>query len=275
VSQRISINDLTFKTLEVKIDVTPLYKVIDDFIAKSKSMNCLEIISEILSILKIPTEKDLEDYVRGLDDLVFRKLVTRIIVDEENNPIYRVLPENIDSFDKMRQTFLYIKTHSILINYIFDKLYNNGVDIYSCIVETLNKIPFFSKHVPFIDISITEHKQDHLVGSITILGLRIEDIIRDLLKNQGVDTLKTLPKGTVEEKSLGTLFYNEPKLKDILGDDLYNYLLVLLIRKEGENIRNILAHSLMSFEEYRKELSSLLIFVILLLMDKVMKIIYI
>ena len=83
MSQRISINDLTFKTLEVKIDVTPLYKVIDDFIAKSKSMNCLEIISEILSILKIPTEKDLEDYVRGLDDLVFRKLVTRIIVDEE------------------------------------------------------------------------------------------------------------------------------------------------------------------------------------------------
>lgn len=271
MSQNISINDLTFKTLEAKFDVTPLYKEIDNFILRSKSMNCLEIISKILSTLKIPTKKNLEDYVKGLEDLVSRKLFTRIIVDENNNPIYRVLPENRDSYDKMYYTFLCIKTHSILINYIFDELIKNNIDIYSCIINTLNKIPFFSEQIPFIETSIMEHKQNHFVASITILGLRIEDIIRDLLKSQKVDTLKTLPEGTVEEKSLSDLFYNERRTKGILSDDLYNYLLVLLIRKEGENIRNTLAHSLMSYEEYKKELSSLLIFVILLLIDKVME----
>ena len=219
--------------------------------------------------------KYLNDYVKSFEDLVSRKLFIKIIVDDKNNPILRVLPENRDSFDKMYHTFQHIKIQSILINDIFNKLNENKIDIYSCIIKTLNEIPFFSKHIPFIETSIMEHIQNHLVASITILGLRIEDIIRDLLKSQKVDTLKTFPEGTVEEKSLGALFYNEPRTKVILGDDLYNYLLVLLIIKEGENIRNRLAHSLMSYEEYRKELSSLLIFVILLLIDKVMEIIYI
>lgn len=269
MAQRIDIGNFTFKKIEASFDVTHLYSQIDIFIEKSQRQSCDQIITDIINILKPPTETELNFYVRSLDKLVSRKIFPIVVVDEENNPIYVVSTEDRDEFDKRRQIFLYIKTHALLSKDIFEKLESIGISIYECILEIMTSIPIFINHLPFIETALEEHKLSHFMASILILGLRIEEILRSMLKCIGVDTLRTLPDGTVEEKSLGRIFYSIPETKKILDTDLYNYLLVLLIRKEGENLRNRLAHSLTGYKEFNKELSSLLIFTLLLLIDRV------
>jgi len=86
------------------------------------------------------------------------------------------------------------------------------------------------------------------------------------LKRHGVNTLKKKEDGTVEEKTLGGIFKIR-QLREIISNDLYQYLRVLLIKKEGENIRNGLAHSLIDYNEFNEGLSSLFILA-LLFMDK-------
>ena len=113
-----------------------------------------------------------------------------------------------------------------------------------------------------INVAISEHINKHFIGSILILGLQIEGIIRSILSNQNVNTTITHSNGTIEEKSLGRLLGSR-RTKKILSEDLVEYLDVLLIRKEGANLRNRLAHALTRFEEYTEDLSSLLILTLL------------
>lgn len=267
MSEKIPLSNLSFTEVKVRADVTEIYEKIDKFAEESKGKDCKEVLDIVLGILELPVEKDVEAFVKKLGaKSVFSGLLNTIIVDEANNPIVIIPPEKKAEYDKTFRYLLYLKYYSLLSKDVFNKLKENGFPIFRCILQRLKSNPLLTEHFPFIERGVLEHIEGHFMASILILGLRIEGILRSILKKHGIDTLRVFNDGTVEEKTLGRLFgINE--LQKIIGSDLYQYLHVLLIKKEGENIRNGLAHSLIRYDDFNEELSSLLILT-LLFMDQ-------
>lgn len=84
------------------------------------------------------------------------------------------------------------------------------------------------------------------------LVLKLEGIIRDFCGLNGIKTFETFSKdgkNHVKEKSLNKLL-NEEKLEEILGKDDLLFLKILLIEQGGYNLRNEIAHSLLSTKNY-------------------------
>ncbi|MFA0834568.1 MAG: DUF4209 domain-containing protein [Methanobacterium formicicum] len=84
------------------------------------------------------------------------------------------------------------------------------------------------------------------------LVLKLEGIIRDFCALNGIKTFEIFSKkekSIVQEKSLNKLL-NEEKLEEILGKDDLLFLKILLVEQSGYNLRNEVAHSLLSSNNY-------------------------
>ncbi|MEF7637819.1 DUF4209 domain-containing protein [Bacillus thuringiensis] len=96
---------------------------------------------------------------------------------------------------------------------------------------------------------IREGLKNNYITSLSILIPQFENSIRYFLKQNGVSVTST--KGSVEEeKSLGILLGIE-QLEEVLGVNIVKDLQYLFDNKGGRNLRNRLAHGLMSEEEFR------------------------
>lgn len=84
------------------------------------------------------------------------------------------------------------------------------------------------------------------------LVLKLEGIIRDFCALNSIKTFEVISrkeKTTVQEKSLNKLL-NEKKLEEILGKNDLLFLKILLVEQSGYNLRNEVAHSLLSSNNY-------------------------
>ncbi len=86
------------------------------------------------------------------------------------------------------------------------------------------------------------------ISAAHILIPQIENSIRYLLDNQGEPTSKQLRDGTQEDNNLNKTLESE-ELKKLFSKDLIFDLQGLLIKKEGENLRNNLLHGRMDDDE--------------------------
>ncbi len=78
---------------------------------------------------------------------------------------------------------------------------------------------------------------------------QLESSVRYVLSRSGVIVSKLDSLGTQEEKDLGALLY-EPRLEELLGEDLVFDLQGLLVERFGINLRNKMAHGLMKHDEF-------------------------
>ncbi len=82
-----------------------------------------------------------------------------------------------------------------------------------------------------------------------LLVPQLENSIRHVLSRSGVIVSKIDSFGIQEEKDLGALL-REPKLEELLGEDLVFDLQGLLVERFGVNLRNRMAHGLMGDDEF-------------------------
>jgi len=87
------------------------------------------------------------------------------------------------------------------------------------------------------------------IASTHILGLQIENSIRYILNNQGVVTTSLSSEGIQEEIDINRLL-DFKELIPILGEDLIFDLKGLLISRFGDNLRNKIAHGLLSSKDF-------------------------
>lgn len=84
----------------------------------------------------------------------------------------------------------------------------------------------------------------------SLLVPQIENSLRFVLQQHGVIVSKHYSSGIQEECDLGDLLYKTPEIEKILGHDLLFDLKGLLHERFGSNLRNLLAHGLVSDAEY-------------------------
>ena len=90
---------------------------------------------------------------------------------------------------------------------------------------------------------------DFMVAS-SLLVPQIENSLRYVLQQRGVIVSKLDSEGIQEEYSLRTLLYKTPELREIFGEDLLFDLQGLLHERFGSNLRNRLAHGLITDNEF-------------------------
>ena len=89
------------------------------------------------------------------------------------------------------------------------------------------------------------------ISAVHILTPQLEDVIRHFLPALGLATTSTR-EGQEREKPLDVIFDDSGEhamLRQVLGDDLWSALRVVLIEKWGWNLRNQIGHGLVSEEE--------------------------
>ena len=91
---------------------------------------------------------------------------------------------------------------------------------------------------------------------MSLLVPQIESIVRTQLKKYGVKTTYTdFKKGGVEtENSIDSLI-RLPETKEIFGEDIVFEMDVLFCQPLGGNLRNKIAHGLMSYDEFFSDYS--------------------
>ena len=86
--------------------------------------------------------------------------------------------------------------------------------------------------------------RDDFVTALHLLVPQIENFVREVLKQAGVET-KTLDNDGIEnEKAMGSLI-QEPKANEVFGEDLAFELNSLFCDPAGPNLRNKVAHGLL------------------------------
>lgn len=98
-------------------------------------------------------------------------------------------------------------------------------------------------------------KRDFVSSSLYLIP-QIENSIRNLLEGNGyVITSKMSSSGVQKEKDLNELLVDDNVIK-IFGEDIIFVLRAVMTEEYGGNIRNLLAHGLLNYEQLQSSQSA-------------------
>ena len=187
-------------------------------------------------------------------------LLSREIIDDNGRTIASNSPSfSVDEKEREKafeeDMFSYAKSERILLveGLIKPSLYQLNLEHRIC----ENDLNFILKNNPCIP---EDRKQLFIIGLLAgfksdfvvathILGMQIENSIRYVLNNEGVITTSLSSEGIQEEIDLNRLL-DFPELIPIFGEDLIFDLKGLLINRFGDNLRNRIAHGLLSSNDF-------------------------
>jgi len=241
---------------EFSIDLT-------DFANKAISLitgkSLQEAILTLAFIEGVPKKEFIRQQVQNAQSPLL-SLISREIIDDNGRTIARNSSSfSVDEKDREKALeevmFSYAKSERGLIveGLIKPSLYQFNLEHRIC-EDDLN---FIVKNNPFIPEDrknlyikglLAGFKSDFIVAT-HILGMQIENSIRYVLNNEGVNTTSLSSEGIQEEIDINRLF-DFPELVPIFGEDLIFDLKGLLISRFGDNLRNKLAHGLLSSNEF-------------------------
>lgn len=115
---------------------------------------------------------------------------------------------------------------------------------------------FEKKHLNIIEKGFEAYLRGDSISAIHLFVFQIEDILRHTVGKLGLPTTSFRGERTTERYLEDIL--NEPKLKSGLGED-FTMLLKVFLCQRGRNLRNDVAHGLLSLEEFTQEYTELLI----------------
>lgn len=241
---------------EFSIDLT-------DFANKAISLitgkSLQEAILTLAFIEGVPKKESIRQQVQKTQSPLL-SLISREIIDDNGRTIARNSPSfyvgEKDSEKALEEDmFSYAKSERGLIveGLLKPSLYQFNLEHRIC----ENDLNFIVKNNPFIPEDrkqlfvkglLAGFKSDFIVAT-HILGMQIENSIRYILNNGGVITTSLSSEGIQEEIDLNRIL-DFPELIPIFGEDLIFDLKGLLINRFGDNLRNRIAHGLLSSNDY-------------------------
>jgi hypothetical protein len=114
------------------------------------------------------------------------------------------------------------------------------------LVERLTLIPSFqSSHVPIFLRGLHAGLMGDMMTAVHLLVPQLENALRFVLNQHGIDTANIDSEGLEQNKALGKLL-EFPELRQLLSDDLIFELRGVFCEKTGFNFRHRLAHGRIS-----------------------------
>lgn len=244
-----------FGTHEFSIDLSLFIK---KSISTITGKNLKDAIHTLAFGIGIPKKETIKQQTQNNQSPLLR-FISREIIDDNGRTIARNSPSFSDDGKEGEKAleedmFSYVKLERSLKveGFIKPSLYQLNLEHRICEAD----LNFIVKNNAFIPEDRKElFKKGLLAGfnsdfivATHILGMQIENSIRWVLNNEGVITTSLSSEGIQEEIDLNRIL-DFPELIQIFGDDLIFDLKGLLINRFGENLRNRIAHGLISSNE--------------------------
>lgn len=182
----------------------------------------------------------------------------------------RKIAQSDDEVSKKRFQFaeqykfsLRIMGQTVLVP-LFAKLKEAGMTSED-VMERLEAWPELDpERVQLIRVGIERHFADDHVSAIHVLIPQLEAMLRHLFMRAGY-AVTVIRKGTTQQEETLNEFLDRDDVRKQLRDDYHTYLKFVLVDQLGLNLRNTMAHGLLSFEGYNEWTSLLVIHQMLLL----------
>lgn len=273
--------ELSLDHIKKDIDVTDLNKEIEKYADLVKKLDSTEIIKLLMHGNEfIPSREKLMKTVREDQSFLFK--VSSSVVDERGHTSRHYQTEDEKDFEQLLFSFnIELQLWFFpLIREMISKAFISGKLGYPNVLSYLKSESWLGQEFQFniqndsklkgrwltqIAPSIVEFfvALDHfyfsqksisnLIPAIDSVTVKIEGIIRTLAEYSNIDTfiIKNDKSGRSisEEKDLNKLL-TDPEITNLLGKNDTLFLRFLFTEKSGFNLRNKVAHSLMTFEDY-------------------------
>lgn len=176
-----------------------------------------------------------------------------------------------DSFQNqlIQQTMIGINVGSIFLEALVERLIKEkSLDVQS-IVKYLQQFDIFdADNIGLIQRGLDRHFNGDYISSIHILVPQIESLIRRLLSKSGVDVVSFERGKTNTQDTILSVLIEKDETKKLLGKSLRWYIKLALVEKLGLNMRNEVAHGLITPERCSKRNSLIAIHILILLTRK-------
>lgn len=245
-----------FCTHEFSTDISLFKKIA---ITAITGKNLKDAIHTLAFGIGIPKKETIKQQIQNNQSPLLR-FISREIIDDNGRTIARNSPSiSVDGLDLEKaleeDMYSYARDErSFLVEgSIKPSLYQINLEHRIC-EDDLNFIVKNNAFIPedrkelFKKGLLAGFNSDFIVAT-HILGMQIENSLRWVLNNEGVITTSLSSEGIQEEIDINRIL-DFPELIQIFGEDLIFDLKGLLINRFGDNLRNRIAHGLISSDEF-------------------------
>ena len=256
----------------VKEHFEKLRNVIRKYVNGLSKLPTLGIILSICnddSIVRINV-KETKKFVRELMRKHPIQNIFGTILDTGGKTIRLDSPEDKEKFRLNEQLLFGVRETIWMVAQIFRELEDRNLLSSFSIEGFLTRCLWTNKNTfELVQIGVHYHFQADYVGSVSILTPLIEGVLFDYLKSIRAD-VSSYEGRVIEQRELGGLL-NQEEVRECFGEDFQYFLKLFLVEADSINFRNRLAHGNMNVNEFNKQVSSIIIFMILKICSKTFK----
>ena len=104
--------------------------------------------------------------------------------------------------------------------------------------------------------------EDDFISSLHILVPQFESCLRRMFSQAGFATT-SIKRGMAQHEETFNEFLNREDVKDVLGASFHKCIQMVMVEQTGHNLRNKIAHGLVTVEDCNKEINCLILFLYL------------
>ena len=237
------------KTVSVPVEIKPedVRKLVD-YLLGSEDLNTSLIRVGEYFIPKVDDARKLLDRLRT--DAPFLSMIPIVIVESGGSPTAKIGSLDDDTEGRLhKQLGQTIAFYQPFLEHVLGKLRER----YS---PTVDEILDFLCHSPlFVDgkggllrDGLLAYQEEDFIKAIHVLVPQVEHALRTFLGKLGIPIRKTVRNhpGITDAKNMNDALTN-PRMRSVLSENLWRYLTIVYIdRRGGLNLRNDLAHGLVS-----------------------------
>ena len=146
---------------------------------------------------------------------------------------------------------------NFFLGYVLQKLRERFSPMIDGLLNAILESPvFLQTQRPFLEDGLKAYLEGDFLKAVHVLVPQVEQALRNLLTLIRVSPNKTVRgnSGILDVKSMGNAL-EDKTLRNVLPENVWRYLTVLYVERRGINLRNDLAHGLVSHSAFTQTLS--------------------
>jgi hypothetical protein len=232
---------------------------LDGVVAKLLTEGDFELSLKKIAHYFTPSAASAEQIVQQMQtDAPLMSLIGVQIVDSAGRITARIGSVDEDAEGRLYQQLARsIGFQNFFLGYVLQKLRERFSPMIDGLLNAILESPvFLQTQRPFLEDGLKAYLEGDFLKAVHVLVPQVEQALRNLLTLIRVSPNKTVRgnSGILDVKSMGNAL-EDKTLRNVLPENVWRYLTVLYVERRGINLRNDLAHGLVSHSAFTQTLS--------------------
>jgi Domain of unknown function (DUF4209) len=247
-------NDLKQYGVEIKVEQEDLDGLVEKLFSAGNLVHSLKRIAHFF----IPSVASAEQIVQEIRTVApLTRFIGVQIVDQAGRITARIGSVDEDAEGRLcQQLATSIGFHDFFLGYAIQELKDRFSPRVEGLLNAILESPvFLETQRPFLNDGLKAYLNGDFLKAIHVLVPQVEQALRNVLALIRVSPYKTVRRysGISDVKSMGNALEDQT-LRSVLPENVWRYLTVLYVDRRGINLRNNLAHGLVSHAAFTQTL---------------------